>query len=42
MAGNSESDIALYRKIVDLGDKNTELVKKHEELLKHYYSVKAI
>ena len=42
MAGNSESDIALYRKIVELGDKNKELVKQSEELPKHYYSMKAL
>ena len=42
MAGNTDSDIALHRKIVELGDQNKELGDKNKELLKHYYSVKAI
>ena len=42
MAGNTESDIGLHRKVVELGDQNKELVKQSEELLKHYYSMKAI
>ena len=40
MAGNSDSDLALHRKIVELGDMNQQLIKQHDELLKHYYDMK--